>query len=455
VQDIFKTTGAAVLLPLDSSDLIVVRGNERGLKSAIEMILKNQESCHLFEIDLSTVINENALLYFRYISQKLQPEISKLEKDFECSIFSKPDSMVFEIQAKSPKGMEKAKAEFTKFCKQLQQKYSLVLMSLDRGIHLGSKFVSNPEWNSRVIDVLLPPNKSLDVILVLTRGENSELVTQIKEFLEREHLKTSSLVSQTISIERKYHGKLIGQGGSALNELLAPFDGDVSIKFGDSTDILIKGSETQVQDVIKQITDQVTAWKKFDSLVGFMETLKVPTGFATKLVGTGKELGWLFKSLRDLHSKEPIKFLPNEKQFEKEFETNQKIQNLQIDVEADQISIKGPKTLVGLVKSILKKKLTVLENSLDISFNIFNEISTAAKELIKDYDDEEKRKFIKQLIGKDGKQVKKVLDDNHSFAHFSKDGEDSGQVNVHGDKSGVKIVKKSFVDFVNEKVLGF
>jgi predicted PilT family ATPase len=70
-----------------------------------------------------------------------------------------------------------------------------------------------------------------------------------------------------------------------------------------------------------------------------------------------------------------------------------------------------------------------------------------------------KRQLIRQLIGKEGKGLRKILEEHDVNVHFAKENDDDtedlevGAVHIHGNKVGVAKVKKIFIDMMNEKVL--
>ncbi|KAI8900634.1 hypothetical protein BC833DRAFT_581227 [Globomyces pollinis-pini] len=493
LQEILAKTGCVVDIPTlaDPSESIFIRGPENMLSLALQLVLEKANSVIIGELTLSTVIPAtlDAQLFARYMFTKERHLLKQIETDHSCSIFQQSSvaGPIIELQAKNQSNFDNAKKSLSVLLREKSQSILIGVVDIPVGLHkfiVGKggqnivKLKSLPEWQNKLLDIIVPSEneESTDVCLIVSRahGKSSdkeafELLERIRQHILDETALSADFVSSTVKVDKKYHGRLIGTGGNALKELLAPYDDSVSVRFPvlnnadkniDVDSVTVKGPKDNVKLVIDKIKTMVKDWTALDAIINFTEVLSVPSGYGKKLVG-GRDNGWIIKQIKELYTTKQLKLQPADTVFIKDLESNNGNLYLIFDINSDQtdvITIKGPKSFLAATKKILEAKLKQLLDTLELEFNIFNEMSTSAQAELSKMNTEMKSKLIKYLIGKEGKSLRKILDDHQVRVHFSKQDEHDvdedtiGNVNIYGNKSGVQAVKKVFIQIIEEKI---
>jgi transcription antitermination factor NusA-like protein len=487
LQEIFKKSGCVVEIPAsdESSDAIVIRGPENMLSSGLQLVLENANSMYLGEFDIATVCNvPNPPNFAKFVALKEKPRIATIESSHKCTIYRIANSAVFEFQCKSQVDFKQAKTDFAKLIQEKSRNYTVSEVEVPVELHrylLGKggqnvqKLRSKPEMNGRLVDILVPSasEKSEQVLFAVQNqnnvSNNDVIVEEIKAAILAETESIANMVNETIPVRAKYHGRIIGSNGNALKDLLSEFEGSVNIRFPSSEkpldEITIRGPKEHVPKIIAKLKDLVKEFDRLESLIGYEDTLIVPANFGKRLVGTGgsgKDIVWIVKSIREKYQHDALKLLPSESALKEELQNNNGSLYLNFELaesaSGDSIAIKGPKSIIAAAKLIIKERLIQLQNSLDLNINLFEEIPEKAKIRLLELDIETKRGYIRQLIGKDGKGIRKILEDYDVNVHFAKEKEDGesdeiGAVHIHGNKDGVGKVKQFLIQFMTEKIL--
>jgi hypothetical protein len=433
--------------------------------------------------------NLDPALFIKYFT-KDRSFFKDLETKYNFNV-TPVDNNVLELQGKTMDEFDIAKDLLTDKIKKDSSDLYLEEVTVPADLHrylVGkggqniTKTKSLPIWEGRLLDLVVPQESSTsEAILVAVKKVSSsaafknekELVAAIHKHL----VSTGSLAADTVSsimlVPQKYHGKIIGAGGSGLKELLSKVNHSTSIKFpaaqaSDGDSITIKGPKNDVASIeveIKKLIEQFSALEKNTS---FADELTLLTEYGHKLFGPrGKDISWIFKAIREKFASG--QYSPKDK-FEKElFQNTTGLLHLnatleEIDgTESSKIRLSGPKGIVQEAKKILQARLEELENSLTVEVNLFSLISSEAQSILSSKDKEFPRKIIRSLIGNKGEGLKEILKDFPpllvKFSKATNQDEDVpntesvvGMVTIAGPKVSVLGLQNAFVSFIEEKV---
>ncbi|KAJ3273549.1 hypothetical protein HDV01_004316 [Terramyces sp. JEL0728] len=489
LQDIMQKSGCVVEVPSINNPVedVLVRGPQGSLSVALALVLERANSISIGEFELKAILppTVDATLFVKYLLQKERAFIKSLETEHNATIQFQLATLLVEVQAKSLADLNSIKDKLGKFIKEASQALYLAVCAVPNELHryiVGKggqniqKLKAKEEWNGKLIDIMVPAeDEEINEIVVVVKKaktatadkEALEFANQIKKFVVDEANASADLTTNVLQVDQKYHGRLIGSGGAALKEMLAPYGNTMIVRFGSpekntANSITIRGPQNDVAKIANRINELVAEWKHIEVMASFTETIKVPEGYAKQLVGTGgtggRDINWITKTVREQFANKKFKLGANEKSFEKDL-TGTGTLYLSFDVanpnNEENITIKGPKSFVVAAKSILQDKLVILLDTDEVKFNLFDSISKAAKEIL-DEDEDMKKQMIKFLIGKEGKALKKILESCSVQAHFSKEDEEEnglGYVHIHGNKAGVLEAKRIFIATIQEKIL--
>ncbi|KAJ3082951.1 hypothetical protein HK102_001369 [Quaeritorhiza haematococci] len=495
LQEILQKTGCYVELPLhsDPSDMVTIRGPDTMLSTALNMVIEKSNATSIEEVDIVASIPKTTdpSLFLRYLYTKERAALKAIESANGATILSQTNSMtghqILEIQAKSRGEVEQARTALATMVKDLGASLFFGCVEIPRGLHKfvvgkqGSniaKMKSKPEWNGRLVDVVVPneSDESDEVVIVVRRNaptastpaaakavekEAQTLVEKVKEEIISVATALADFVTRVINIDPKYHGRLIGSGGSTLKEMLAPYNGAVSVKFPPSTGgahasaakasadgdkesnnakqvvnpsaVTVKGPQKEVADAIDKIQKMVAEWRHIEVMNSFEEVVRLPKGIGRKLIGLGANhqgpavaglgappasaanIGWLVRTLKDeLAAKEAAH------QASKVSEKDMQSANLNMRVEIsdgsdateDVLTVIGPKHVVEMARRVLEERAKRLGEVASVEVRLFEEVGKEAKELLaKDGPAADMRKKVmRRIIGKEGKVVKRVCE---------------------------------------------
>ncbi|KAI8619568.1 hypothetical protein BC830DRAFT_1165251 [Chytriomyces sp. MP71] len=498
LQEILEQTGCSVELPLasDPSDMVTVRGPDNMLSVALQAVLQKANQVSLEEIHVTQLIPKatNPVHFNRYVFTKERDEITKIETNHSVSIIrltgseANPEDPVIEIQGKTKNEAEAARIQLT----QLIREWGAVLffgdVEIPHGLHkfvVGkggqniSKMRSQPVWEGRLVDVIVPneSDASDEVLLVVKRlsaglagapgakaakknaatpaNDDAEVlafVEKVRAEILSVSLANADFVSEVLPVAGKFHGRLIGSGGKDLKELLAPYGDEVSVRFPPAKDdkkkdegskkaptieadtVVIKGPKKLVADVKAKVVKIVAELKRIETLASHSEILKVKKGTGKKLVHgagapvssgsnivnehglRGDSIGWLIRLVKEALAATPPAAKTGEDVVTAE--DNHLISLLKVDVTEstnatgdDSMAFTGPKSVVAIAKKIVSERAVRLANQVTVELKVFQACSNEAKAVLQEKDAQElKSRTLRRLIGKEGKNVKALMD---------------------------------------------
>lgn len=121
----------------------------------------------------------------------------------------------------------------------------------------------------------------------------------------------ADFASLPLSLDQKYHGRIIGSGGTSLKKLLAPYEGAVSVKFpapnaspADASTVIVRGPKDKVGEVVKKLKEMGDEWKHQEIMCSFSEDVKVPKDSAKRILGAQREDGglsgaWIIRAIKE------------------------------------------------------------------------------------------------------------------------------------------------------------
>ena len=418
-----------------------------------------------------------------------------------------------EIQAKSDSTARESRNELLALLKE-PATYIFEIEEIPRGMHkyiVGknggniTKIKSLDTWKGRLIDIVIPyeSDESDEVIIVvspLPNTKNAEkeaatLVAKVRDELISIATNLADYGSKSITVDPKYHGRLIGSGGERLKELLGDLNGTVSVKFpgnnkpkktdsepdANKTDnepktVIIKGPSKEVNIVADKITTLVSEWRHLEVMNSFQETVPVPSGIAKKLVtgggsGNGNGIGWLITLVKEtIEQEQQHRSAPKLEQ--ENGHLHMRIDIDESDPDHDNVTITGSKHVAQVAKKIVIERAAKLADIITIEVNIFEDISAEARDLLGDLEDDARNKIMRRLIGKEGKNIKKLSashgdvfikfsDRSSSSKGAATEGEEEedagtqGVVFIKGGKINVLNAKKEIIEFVENEVTLF
>ncbi|KAJ3412435.1 hypothetical protein HDV05_000739 [Chytridiales sp. JEL 0842] len=342
-----------------------------------------------------------------------------------------------------------------------------------------TKLKASPTWEGRLVDLVMPveADESDDVILVVRRppqglagasgvrppkpghaqvnakvvaaqeAELNAFVDRVREEIVAAATVQSDFVTEVVPVPSKFHGRLIGSNGEKLKELLGANAEEVSVRFpskdaaegtsaakkkkrsGDPTDpntIFVKGPKKDANEVKERILKLVADLKHIEVISSFSDVLKVKKGLGKKLLqggGSGSSssgLGWLIRAVKEAIANTPASH------GKVDMTPEQAILNLRVEVEEkpaeDVLTIVGPKVAVSHAKSIIGERATRLADQTTIDVRIFEEVTAAARAVLadsaSDAANEIRRRVLRRLIGKEGKNVKALMENHAVYVNF-------------------------------------
>lgn len=357
---------------------------------------------------------------------------------------------MFEIQAKTQADADAARSALHKLVKEWGNDLCFGVVEIPSGLHkyvIGkggqniTKVKAKSEWAGRLVDVVVPPenDESDEVIIVVKRvpagkgdlttsdKEALALVEKVKEELESQATALADLVTQTINVDPKYHGRLIGSGGTALKELLEPYGNAVSVKFpkgekiedkDHSSAIVVRGPKKDVAEVIDKIMKQVAEWRHVELISNFSEVLKVPKGMGKRLVGKGREIKWMVTAVRERIA---LGSIHKSKISEKELAAPNL--NLRAEVDPgtaeDTVTLYGPKSIVELARAVVAERAQKLADTVSEEIDLFATISSSARKMLEEIGGDIRRRVLRRIIGKEGRGVKRLSEKHGVEVRFA------------------------------------
>ncbi|KAJ3291754.1 hypothetical protein HK104_005822 [Borealophlyctis nickersoniae] len=529
LQEILNKTGCFVELPAsaDPSEMITIRGPDSMLSTALQVVLEKSNAVLIEDIDVVSLLprTTDPQHFLRYLYTKERNSLKTIESAHSSTIHQQTSAAgtpILEIQAKSKAEVDAARLALYNLLKEWGQSLCFGAVDIPRGLHkfvVGrggqniTKMKAKADWAGRLVDVVVAPEneESDEVIIVVKRvvpaavgkgggslaasdKEASELIEKVKEEVIAEASVLADFVNQTVNIDPKYHGRLIGAGGAALKDLLAPYNNAVSVRFphvavkegkeGKDTKeaspnaIVVKGPKKEVAEVVEKINKHVAEWRHVEVMSSFSETVKVPKGVARKIVGNGgsggQAIGWILRTIKDKIAAGEIK----DKTVEKDLAGNF---NLRVEVadgsSEDVITIFGPKNIVAVARGVVSERSQKVADTVNVEVKLFEAVSSKARKLMEEVGGDIKRKALRRIIGKEGKVVKRVSEKFSVWVKFAEkkgrkpsgdgdedDGFDAdaldereappdGVVVIRGNKADVEPAKKELIELLEYEIL--
>ncbi|TPX33201.1 hypothetical protein SmJEL517_g03857 [Synchytrium microbalum] len=454
LQEIFKETGCAVDVPpaSDPSEMIAVRGAEDRIGKAIQAVYARANSTIIEEVDIRSLvpIGTDPIHLVRQISMKYRDFLKELETAHSASIInttSPSNGPMFEIHAKSRADTDAARNPLKKLISELGRELVFVPITIPREMH---KYVvgkgganiqrlrANPQYSGLLADVVVSNDdkESDDVVIVVRRNpasKNAEaeaiaMATRVKDDLVVQATALADLATHVLDVEGKYHGRIIGAGGTSLKSLLGPYGDRVVIRFPDAKTedasvnkhaITIRGPKGDVPKVVETLQAMLVEWKRLEALSSFKEVITVPVGTAQKTVGaSGNAIGWLAKAIREKLAEGPEK---DRKSVEDAGASAGGFLNMRVEVsesaKGDIITIYGPKVVVTMAKPLIAERAVAIANTVTLAVHIFDLINAEAKTLLAGQSDilDFKTRMVRRVIGQSQRNLKK-LEDRHSVS---------------------------------------
>ncbi|KNC96828.1 uncharacterized protein SPPG_07662 [Spizellomyces punctatus DAOM BR117] len=521
LQEVMEQTGCHVELPppSDPSETITIRGPENMLSQALQLVIEKSNSIVIDEIDVVATISPSTdpELFLRYVYTKERNQLKAIESAHNATILqqkSTEGNSILEIQSKTKMDTDAARAALYALVKEWGSLLSFGVVEIPSGLH---KFVvgkggqnitkvrAKKEWDGRLVDVIVPheSDESDEVLIVVKRipgakgglaasdKESSTLIEKVKEELESQATALADLVTQTISIDPKYHGRLIGAGGAALKELLSPYGNAVTVKFpknveqsakeskangkeSDPSAVVIRGPKKEAMEVADKISKQVAEWRHVELMSSFSEVITVPKGLGRRLVGSGKDLKWIVSAVREKVASGEVH---KSKISEKELTPPNLNLRAEVDVGVDQdtLTLYGPKTIVALAKAVVAERAQKLADTVTEEVDLFNAVSGTTRKSLHEIGGDIRRKVLRRIIGKEGKGIKRISEKHSIYVKFAdrnrttvrEDDEDenasvedleaseeaTGSVSIKGSVADVAAARKELVELVEHEIL--
>ncbi|KAJ3121476.1 hypothetical protein HK098_003649, partial [Nowakowskiella sp. JEL0407] len=518
VQEIFKNIGCSIDVPAasDPSISIKARGPSAKLPSAMTLILEKANSVQFAELNLVTCIPADVKpdILMRYINVKERAAIKTIETDNNATIVLMSSSSSIEVQARSVIDVEKAMSDLRKNVITWSTTLYFSIVEVPRFLHkycVGkggqniTKLRGKPEMDGRFIDALFAPESDeSDEVVVIINRIGKEDPKKFAEKVKDELIKTASamedFVTESLKVDQKYHGRLIGAGGATVKEIKGSYSETVQIKFPPSSSqkpsdkkekrdpsaptepdvIVLRGPRKEVAEIKERITKLVAEWKHSDVLNNQEEKLTLPKGIAKRLLASQQSQSqsqdptlrtsnttWLVNAVIEQIQREKLKV-----DISGLTPTSIRVDITEANATTDNISVFGPKTVVTLAKAIMAERGKKLADFTVVEINLFESVGSAAKKVLQeetkasqgDERTDMKNKILRRVIGREGRFIKKLSEKHNVTVKFldgrKKDAEEAdedadageeGAVLIKGSKSDVEACKKELLEFVENE----
>ena len=324
-DEILAETGCVVELPPvdDPSDQCIIRGPPSSLAPALSLVMEKANSVAVETIDVVALHRSNAsdpLTHAKRTVRYLQrssrlrsvadahPGV-KIFPPFPASIASS-GNVAIEIVGDNRADVAKAKEALAALVRSVHPT-SVSSIEIDPIVHsllIGKKGgkISQFETQHKVASIFPPPADESSEVLLVYSGLTDDLPgdKKARDAFFAEHLAAATTALQSLAkdaadiktenmdVDHKYHGYIIGPGGSILNALIGE-DGMVDVRVGSrnkgTTDdtVTVRGPADEVDRVVAQIK-QIVEDAKNDAIVnGHTVDFVVDKNHIRHLVGAG------------------------------------------------------------------------------------------------------------------------------------------------------------------------
>jgi len=461
LQEVLKTTGCAVELPLpkEKSDKIVIRGPPENLPVALKLITEKANSQFIEDLKISDYCADPSNNHFfrKYLYANEWQNIKALEEKHNVTINIRENQNspnTLEVNGKNKKNTEAAAKAFgdsLKKCKTFE--YDVVEIPHGVHSHIVGKNAKNinkikSKYQDKLVDIIIPNEKEeSDEIVIIVDGKNmakssvNSLLEQVKNDISESADKLANMVTQTIDVDPKYHGSLIGSGGSAIKELRAKYNNTIMVRFpqkdakGSDSTITVSGPEKDVVAAINSLKAAVEAQKHFDFMNRFSEVVTIGKGIGRRIVGGAHVQNWLVEALK-------------EKVGNKHEITDEELNMLKFDIkeenDKDVITCTGHRNLIPHVVKLVAERAKEILDTVNVDIEVDN-------------------KYHSQLIGAKGKNINdikqkynvqfffpaKVDEDDEDYEEKVKN-RDQNKITIRGFKNDVEKAKQVVLDQVKD-----
>jgi len=461
LQDILKSTGCAVELPLpkEKSDKIVIRGPPENLPVALKLITEKANSQFIEDLSISDycVDPSNNHFFRKYLYAKEWQNMKALEEKYDVTINIRENQNspnTLEVNGKNKKNTEAAAKDFSdslKKCKTFE--YDIVEIPHGVHSHIIGKNAKNinkikSKYQDKLVDIIIPNEKEeSDEIVVIVDGKDMakssihSLLDQVKADISESADKLANMVTQTVEIDPKYHGSLIGAGGSAIKELRAKFNNNIMIKFpqkdakNNDWSITVSGPEKDVVEAINNLKASVETQKHFDFMNKFSETVTIGKGIGRRIVGGAHIQNWLVEALKNkVGNKHDI--------------TDDELNMMKFDIkeenDKDVITCTGHRNLIPYVVKLVGERAKEILDTVNVDIEVDNKyhsqlIGTKGKNI-----NDIKQKFNVQFFFPD-----KIDEDDEDYEEKIKN-RNQNKITIRGFKDDVEKAKKVVLDQVKD-----
>ncbi|OUM60177.1 hypothetical protein PIROE2DRAFT_63317 [Piromyces sp. E2] len=461
LQEILKTTGCSVELPLpkEKSDKIVIRGPPENLPVALKLITEKANSQFIEDLKISDYCEDSSNNHFfrKYLYAKEWQNIKALEEKYSVIINIRENQNspnTLEVNGKNKKNTEAAAKAFSdslKKCKTFE--YDVVEIPHGVHSHIVGKNAKNinkikSKYQDKLVDIIIPNEKEeSDEIIIIVDGKNmgkssvASLLELVKNDISESADKLANMVTQTIEVDPKYHGSLIGAGGSAIKELRAKYNNTIMVRFpqkdakGNDSTITVSGPEKDVVAAINSLKAAVEAQKHFDFMNRFSEVVTIGKGIGRRIVGGAHVQNWLVEALK-------------EKVGNKHEITEDELNMLKFDIkeenDKDVITCTGHRNLIPHVVKLVAERAKEILDTVNVDIEVDN-------------------KYHSQLIGTKGKNINdikqkynvqfffpaKVDEDDEDYEEKVKN-RDQNKITIRGFKNDVEKAKQVVLEQVKD-----
>ncbi|KXS20652.1 hypothetical protein M427DRAFT_66591 [Gonapodya prolifera JEL478] len=505
LAEILERTGCAVEVPrvadLDDEEEdgkgeeVKIVGPKEKLHQGLAAVLEKANSQHAALVPFTQIVPDSSQRshLVRYLLSKQRQILREIEQGNSVEINSRRsrEGRTIEITGKSRPSVEIALARVSDHVRQMAEtrRFATVLVAPALHAHVVGKKGAGldrmrQKIGDRFVDAVVPVEGEQDVeedevvVVVDVAGvpaqQVAETIGEVVKAVQEAVGVLADYTSSTQNIDVKYHGRLIGHGGTTLRELLAATNSSVSVNFpkpakdGEldsvppSNAVVVKGPKDKVDEVVKKMKEMVAEWKHFEVMCGFEELVLVPSGIGKKVLQSasdepqsrGRERdntyagAWVVKAIRDrVISETSQKPTPANPAI-----TDRHIQLTKFDLvessepgKPDRITVTGAKKVVQAAKDVILERAQRLADSASIEVSI-------------------PRQWHGKLIGKEGKNIKKLIDKYDVTINFpvrgkdydedaeEDDGEPRNIVKIRGPKGGVEKAKKELLDLLDYEI---
>lgn len=491
LSDLLETTGCIVELPppSDSSENVTVRGPGEKLVQALGFIMEKANSIAVTDLDLTTLVpskdHDSALFLLKYFLVRDRTKLKSFEIEASNTVISFPSrratseknaDVTLEISGKNRNDVEVARQRIIDYVNTLGSfYYSLAPIPMELHRHprirqtvtkLRENLPNAPGPKPCVIDTIYPgdndENEDLIVLLFEPNKKKVSVGKQLVEYVKDELVKASEeaadFTTRTITIPVKFHRHVIGPKGATLQNIIKECNTssiNLTVKVGsskkntangeteekkqialDDDTIVVKGMKDEVEkavEMIKKIVDEV---KHMEVMSSFTQTVAVEAKYLPNIIG---KAGSQIQKLKDIPGVVKIDVEDNKE--------NRKPN------EMVNINVQGTKKAAETVKESILERVAQLADATTITLNIPQE-------------------YHRQIIGAQGKYVKRLESKYGVRIQFPKDSADSestedlaavddkeklnpNTVIVKGGKKGVEGAKGEILELIEyEKQYG-